>query len=340
MIETFPKTLRAPELYGEYWFNGDPVLIRESAGSVFLVDFWDYSSASCLRTVPYLQDWSQKYSEYGLVIVGVHSPEFRFGRNFENVRRAVEDFRIKYSVVSDNEGRLWNLYSVRTRPTKFLVDKDGFIRCICQGEGDYEQFERMIQFLIGESGIRGELPDLTAPVHETDIPGTVCYRATGEIRTGYLHGEIGNTEGYNPESTIEYQDQGLYLPGRFYVQGKWLNERELIRFEGGPGEEGQVSLLYQASEVNAVMNGGKTADCRVFVRQDGAWIEEESRGRDILVGKDGATFVLIDRVKMFNLIKNVEFGEHVLRLSTSSTGFELYTFSFSTAPIPDVIPAN
>lgn len=340
MIESYPKTLRAPELYGEYWYNGEPVSIHGMAGNVFLIDFWDYTSASCLRTVSYVKEWSEKYADYGLIVVGVHSPEFRFGREFDNVRCAIEDLGIKYPVVTDNEGRLWNLFSARTRPTKFLVDKDGFIRCIHQGEGSYERLERMIQFLIGEAGIHGELPDLSRPLRAIDIPGAVCFKPTAEVRTGYLHGGMGNTEGYNPESTLEYEDQGFYLAGRFYVQGKWLNERELVRFEGERGEEGHISLRYQAGEVNAVMNNNGGKKCKVFVRQDGAWIDEENRGQDILAGKDGSTYVLIDRARMFNLIKNAEFGEHVVRLSTNSTDFELYTFSFSTLPIPDVIPAN
>ena len=339
MIESLPKTLRAPELYGYYWFNGEPVSVRESPGNVFLVDFFDYTSASCLRGIPYLKEWSEKYAEYGLVVIGVHTPEFRFGTEIENVRRAIEQQGIKYAVVCDNEGLMWNLYSATTRPTKFLVDKDGFIRVIHQGEGSYEQLERQVQCLIAEAGIRGVFPDLTPPFRETDVPGNVCYRATAEVRTGYLHGAMGNTEGYNPESTLDYVDQGLYLQGRFYLAGKWLNERQLVRYEGEEGEEGYVSLRYQALEVNAVMNC-PAANERVFVKQDGEWLAEKDRGDDILVGKDGATYVLIDRARMFNLVKNAEFGEHVVRLSTSAANFELYTFSFATSLIPDVIPAN
>lgn len=338
-MESYQKQFRPPELFGDFWLNSEPVSVRDMRGNVLLVDFWDYSSNHCIRALPYVKDWERKYRDYGLVVVGVHTPEFVFGREEHNVRRAVQDSDISYPIVGDNEARIWNSFGSRTWPTKFLIDKDGFVRFMLQGEGSYDQFERAIQLLITEAGMRGELPELTAPVRETDVQGAICYRITGEIRTGYLRGALGNTEGFSPESTIEFVDQGVYLPGRCYLNGKWRCEREGVRFAGGPKEEGTVSARYEASEVNAVLGPEEGKKCRVLVQQDGKWLRKNNRGRDVTVDKDGKTYVTIDRFRMFNIIKNSEFGEHAVRLSTKTAGLQLFCFSFSSSVIPEAINA-
>ncbi len=338
-MESYQKQFRPPELFGDFWLNSEPVSVRDMRGNVLLIDFWDYSSLHWIRTLPYVWDWEQKYRDYGLVVVGVHTPEFAFGREEQNVRKAVQDFGISYPVVGDNNANIWNSFGSRTWPTKFLIDKDGFIRCMHQGEGGYDQFERAIQFLITEAGMRGELPELTMPVRDTDVQGAICYRTTGEIRTGYLRGAIGNTEGFGPESTFKYVDQGMYLPGRFYLDGKWTSERESVRFAGGQKEHGTVSARYEGSEVNAVLGLEGKKKCRVMVQQDGKWLKKSNRGSDITVGKDGSTYVMIDRFRMFNLVKNSEFGEHAVRLSTHTAGLKLFCFSFTTSVIPEAMNA-
>lgn len=335
-----PKQIHAPELFGDFWFNSEPVSIRALRGSVILVDFWDYTCINCIRTLPYVREWSRKYREFGLVVVGVHTPEFKFARNPENIQRAIDRLKIEYPVVSDNDAIIWSSFQNREWPTKYLIDKDGFIRFARAGEGGYDQFERAIQALLSETGIHGEMPELVEPVRETDMPGAICYKMTGEVHAGYLRGALGNTEGYNPESTLDYADAGIYLSGRLYVDGKWISEKESVRFNGESHEVGHITLRYEAAEVNAVINIGEGKDCKILVEQDGKWLSEKNRGSDVVLGSDGASFVLIDEGRMFNLVKNKEFGEHVLRLTASDPQFQLYAFSFVTSVIPDVIPAN
>lgn len=339
-MESFQQHFRAPELFGEYWLNGEPVSVREMRGNVLLIDFWDYSSAHCIRALPYIKEWERKYRDYGLVVVGVHTPEFPFGQNEENVRRAVKEFGVTYTMVGDNDARIWSSFGCRSWPTKFLVDKDGFIRFAHQGPGSYDQFERAIQVLVTEAGMRGELPDLTAPFREADAPGAICYRTTGEIRAGYLRGALGNLEGYSPESTLEFTDPGMYLPGRFYLQGRWKSEKECARFVGGPKKEGSVTVRYEAAEVNSVLDPGQKRRTKVFVHQDGKWLTKGTRGKDITVGKDGSTFLVIDRPGMYHVIRNMQFGEHLVRLSTKSADLQLFSFSFATSVIPEVVNAS
>lgn len=339
-MELESTNFHAPELYGDSWLNAEPFSIRDLRGQVILIDFWDYTSVQCIRTLPYLREWNTKYQEFGLVVIGIHTPEFKFAKNTEVVQRALERLGIQYPVVLDNEALLWSAFGARSWPTKYLIDKDGFIRFSQQGEGNYQQFERALQQLIVHSGYRGRLPDHTEPMRDTDYPGTPCYRPTGEIFLGYLKGALGNNDGYNPESTIDYIDPGIYLPQRFYAKGKWLSTRECFSFNGAGGEAGSVIVQYDATEVNAVMNAGSSPLSEIIVEQDGRSLAKECWGGDIVKGTDGASLVLVDSPKMYNLVKNREFGNHRVTLTTSSPGTEIYTFSFTTSAIPELIQSN
>jgi thiol-disulfide isomerase/thioredoxin len=332
--------IRASELFGDFWFNSGPVTLRELRGQVALLEFWDYSSANCLRTLPYVKEWRSKYREFDLVVLGVHTPQFKFGRNPENVEAALRRLEIDYPVVTDNDAVIWTAYSNRIWPTKFLVDKDGFLRFSHQGEGAYDQFERAIQSLLVEVGYRGLLPDLLPPIRLSDYPGAVCFRQTAEVQLGYLRGTLGNPEGYSPESTMLYDDEGFHLDGRMYLKGKWYNEREAVRFEGENGEEGFATLTYEAVEVNSVMGGVERQPTMVFALQDSKPLTKENAGLDVRFDDDGRSYVLVDAPRLFNLICNPEFGQHVLSLRTSSPGFEIYSVSFITGVIPELIPTN
>lgn len=339
-MELESQNIHAPELYGDHWFNSDPISIRDLRGQVILIDFWDYTSINCLRTLPYLKEWHRKYQDFGLVVIGIHTPEFKFARKPEILQRMLERSGIRYPIVLDNEALLWSAFGARSWPTKYLIDKDGFVRFSHQGEGGYQQFERALQQLIVHSGFHGRLPEIMDPLRDTDVPGNICYRATGEIFLGYLRGALGNNDGYNPESTLDYADPGIYLPERFYAKGKWRSARECFTFNGNQDESGSVIIRYDATEVNAVLNSGAGGVSEVSVLQDGSSLEKETQGEDIIKGTDGASLVLVDTPKMYNLVRNREFGSHRLTLTTSSTNLEIYTFSFTTSIVPDLIQTN
>jgi thiol-disulfide isomerase/thioredoxin len=332
--------IRAPELFGNFWFNSEPITLRELRGRVALLEFWDYSSAGCLRTRPYLKEWRSKYREFDLVIIGVHTPQFKFGRDPENVEAALRRLEIDYPVVTDNDAIIWTAYSNRMWPSRFLVDKDGFVRFSHQGEGGYDQFERAIQSLLVEVGYRGLLPELLSPMRLADYPGAVCFRPTAEVQLGYLRGTLGNPEGYSPESTILYDDEGFHLDGRMYLKGKWYNEREGVRFDGENGEEGFATLAYEALEVNSVMGGVDRTSAVVFAFQDSKPLTKENAGLDVRFDDDGQSFVLVDSPRLFNVICNAEFGQHALSLKTNSPGLEIYSMSFVTGVIPELLPTN
>jgi thiol-disulfide isomerase/thioredoxin len=339
-MELEPKHIHAPELYGNFWLNSDPIFLRDFSGGVVLLDFWDFTCVNCIRTLPYIQAWQKKYNAFGLTVVGVHTPEFEFATSPERIQKALENFKITYPVMLDNEALIWNAYSVRTWPTRCLVDRDGYIRFVQHGEGGYVEFERAIQQLLSEAGSHGELPALTIPFRDEDNAGAVCFRPTSELYLGYLRGALGNPEGYNPESTLEYTDPGIYLPERFYATGKWMNERQCLRFDGNEGEDGAILLPYQACDVNAVMGSRDGSLCEVIVQQNSQPIPKEISGDDIIQLPKQQSSLFVDIPRMYTIVHNKEFGSHLLKLSTSNPNLEIYSFSFTTSVIPELISTN
>lgn len=340
MISFEKGNIRAPELFGNHWLNSDPVMLRDLRGSVILVDFWDYSNVNSLRTRHYIKGWFAGYKEFDLAVIGVHTPQFAFGREPENVAKAVKRLGIDYPVVTDNDAIIWTAYSNRIWPTRYLIDRDGFLRYSHPGEGHYDQFERALQALLSEAGYHGVFPDLMMPIRNTDYPGAVCFRSTPDIQLGWLRGMLGNPEGLGPESTVLYDDRGFHLTGRVYLGGKWFSEREGVRFDGDDGEEGTATITYAAVEVNLVMSAPSDVPSKVFAMQDMKPLTKENAGLDILFDIDGTSYVLVDTPREFNLVCNQEFGEHEFMLTTRTSGLELFTFNFVTGVIPELVSAN
>ncbi len=147
----------APELVqGGEWINSEPLKLSELRGKVVLIDFWTYTCINCIRTLPYLKSWYEKYQDDGLVLIGVHSPEFEFEKDHTNVKKAVADFGILYPVMQDNDFATWRAYSNRYWPAKYLIDHEGRVRYTHFGEGDYDETEKMIQKLLEEVGAKPE----------------------------------------------------------------------------------------------------------------------------------------------------------------------------------------
>lgn len=340
MISFERGNIRAPELFGDHWLNSDALMIRDLRGSVVLVEFWDYANTSCARTLPYIREWFHRYRDFNLVSIGVHTPQFKFGGNPENVEAAMHRAGIDYPVVMDNSGVIWTAYSSRMWPTRFLVDRDGFLRFSHQGEGGYGQFERSIQSLLVEAGYHGVYPDILLPFRDTDAPGAICYQSTPEIQLGYLRGTLGNPEGHGPESTILYGDQGLHLVGRLYLDGKWFNEREGMRYDGESGEKGCASFAYEGMEVDSVMSADGREAVKVTVTQDGKSLSKDQAGLDIRFDGSGASYFLVGEPRRFNIVRNRDYGRHELSLSMTSPGVEIFTFSFVSGVIPELVPAR
>jgi thiol-disulfide isomerase/thioredoxin len=144
------ESTTAPDLAAGDWINSEPLKLKDLRGRVVLIDFWTFGCYNCRNTLPFIKGWHDRYRDKGLTVVGVHSPEFDYEKNLENLRREVASLGIHYPVVSDNDYQTWDAYNVAAWPTLFLLDKQGRIRWMQLGEGDYDEAEQLIQKLLAE----------------------------------------------------------------------------------------------------------------------------------------------------------------------------------------------
>ena len=144
------ESAAAPELGTGEWINSEPLKLSELRGRVVLIEFWTFGCINCRNTLPYVKSWHDRYRDKGLTVIGVHSPEFDEEKDVEHLRREVSSLGIRYPVVADNEYKTWNAYKVEAWPTVFLLDKQGRIRWMRVGEGDYDEAERLIEKLLAE----------------------------------------------------------------------------------------------------------------------------------------------------------------------------------------------
>lgn len=338
VTEIPPQKVRAHEVFGDFWFNSEPILISALRGRVVLVEFWDFTCVGCLRTLSYVKEWHRKYQEHGLIVIGVHTPKFPFAKNPELVQKAVERHGIHYPVVMDNEGAVAARYDQRAWPSMYLIDKHGFIRYQNAGEGNYTTTERVLQTLLYDTLSKENLPMLMEPLREEDRAGAVLYRSTPELFAGYVRGSIGNVEGYGPESIVEYADPEFYLDDRIYAVGTWLNDRNcLLHCERSLGS---IVLRYHAAEVNAVLKAEGEGEAQVVITQDGQHLTMENKGEDVRLASDGRSIIAVSEPGVYQLVRNTQYGEHLLRLSTADDGFALYSFMFISSVIPELVSDN
>ncbi len=328
---------RAPEIYGDHWFNSEPIILSANRGNVLFVNFWDATDQNSLRSLPYVKEWFRKYFEYGLIVIGVHTPKFPFAKEPALVQRSISENGIHYPVVLDNNFYVGNLFRTRLIPSFYLIDKSGFIRYIQEGGGSYLSLENAIQYLLADAGYRGEFPEIMKPIREEDKQGVHCYKASPEIFVGYQRGNIGNTEGYFPQSVNYYHDPFYYLEGRVYLHGNWLVNKYFVKAENEIHDEAYMKALYQAKEVNVVIKPEGESNFKVFVQQDGSYLSKENAGQDITIDEEGRSFLIIDSPKLYNVVNNPEFGEHILKLIPTSNSFTFYSMSFVSSPITEFI---
>jgi thiol-disulfide isomerase/thioredoxin len=329
MTQAEPGPVYAPELEGGTWIQGGPVAIRGS-GKPVLIDFWDYTCLNCLRTLPYLTEWHRRYAEHGLVIVGVHTPEFSFARNPEHVQRAVAAQAIDYPVVLDADFKIWQAYENRYWPAKYFIDVEGRIRARHFGEGAYGESERVLQQLIAEQpGFAGALPEPMEPVRPEDEPGAVCYRVTPEIYCGYARGAIGNVGTITPDRPMRFRDPGKHVEGMLYYEGDWLLQAESAARPFGAKGPSRLTLDFMAADANLVIHPpvtGGPGTLRVVL--DGEPPGEHA-GEDV---RDGV--VNVDLPRMYRLVSSADVERRTLTLETDSDGMALFAFTFTSCVAP------
>ena len=325
-LGTPPTSQPLPSLDGATaWINSPPLDAKALRGKVVLVDFWTYSCINCLRTLPYVRAWSQKYGPYGLVVIGAHTPEFEFEHSIANVQRAVKDLGIGYPVAVDSRQTLWNAFGARAWPTFYFVDAEGRIRYRQLGEGRYDQAERMIQQLLREAGRRDVPDDLVTPQGQgTQAAGGPRAPDSDETYLG-----ASRTEKFvSADGGLRAGRANLYTAARrlelnqWTLAGTWRVDDERVELEH-PG--GRIAYRFRARDLHLVLGPSRDGrPIRFRVRIDGQ-PPGASHGSD--VGADGIG--RIDAKRLYQLVRQSESSrERLFEIEFLDAGARAYAFTF------------
>ena len=322
------------------WINS-PALTPESLrGKIVLVDFWEYTCINCLKELPYVRTWYDRYKQYGFVVVGVHTPEFGFAGESANVAAAVKRLDVTWPVVLDGQSAIWQRYHNAYWPHEFLADPSGRIVLDHVGEGDYPSTEEKIQGLIRAQHPDAQLPkpmSLLASDSYTK-PGAVCYPQTPEVYVGLWRSPdaaLGNREGYRRGEVVAYHDSGRsHFDGFVYLQGPWFNaEQAMVHARSDTGGSDHLDLRYHAIEVVSVLKPEAGKPITVYVEQDGKSLARHDAGNDIRYDADGRSFVVVDAPRAYELVMNRYFGHHDLELRPVEYGLGVHSFAFESCAV-------
>lgn len=313
----------APDLVGiAHYLNTTPEkLSKEIKGKVVLYDIWTYSCINCVRTLPYITAWDEKYSDEGLLIVGVHSPEFEFEKDPENVKMSIDKHGINYPVVLDNDMETWKAFENRYWPRKYIADHEGYLRYDHIGEGGYKDTEKIIQQLLEEraTALGVQMASANSLVDIDEFEHSMF--RTPELYFGYKfaqnRNQLGSEEGFQPGKTISYSEPSSIDLHKFYPIGDWRNYEDSMELVSPTGT---IKLLYNAKEVNIVTDGN--AELKIYL--DGNPLPSEYSGTDITSGN----ILQVSEAGLYNIISSDSSSSHVMEIEISGKGFQMFTFTF------------
>ncbi len=323
----------APDFSCAPCLNHQPFKLSDLRGKVVLVDFWEYTCINCIRTFPYLRRWDKLYRPLGLVIVGVHAPEFEFAKNPKLVADATRRFGFDFPVAIDSDYKIWYAFHNEAWPADYLIDKDGNVAYLHIGEGEYGDFERKIQELLKQANpkLNFNQPKYKIPGDENvELHGGVCMRATPETYLGFARSiNIANPGGEDrTRQTVYVAPAGIPLDD-FALNGQWLAAAEYVHHAIGakpPGDS--VELHYSAKSVYLVAGSDDATPRRLYLTQDGKPLPRQAWGVDVRAASGGRTYVELGGKRMYYLVNNREFGGHLLQLYALDPGLSLYSFTF------------
>ncbi|MEK7811762.1 MAG: thioredoxin family protein, partial [Pseudomonadota bacterium] len=317
----------APPLTGAtHWLNSTPLTQESLRGKVVLVDFWTYSCINCLRTLPYLQAWDEKYRDSGLVIIGVHAPEFAFEKDQANVENAIREHGIKYPVVMDNDYAIWNAYKNEYWPAHYLIDAHGIIRHQHFGEGAYAETEQMIQTLLKEANpSNADVSSVLVNVTGSGVSAAASVQRTGRSPETYLG--FAREEGWASREPLLMDEQSDYSTPRqlgknqWALQGKWLVSEQSATLHSAAGT---LSYRFYARDVHLVMGSHSGKPIRFKVTLDGKVL-----GVNHGVDTDAQGNGKVHEQRLYQLVRQAgTLKEHTLRIEFLDADAEVFAFTF------------
>jgi cytochrome c biogenesis protein CcdA/thiol-disulfide isomerase/thioredoxin len=319
---TLPVEGTLPPLDGAVqWLNSPPLTREQLRGKVVLIDFWTYSCINCIRTVPYVRAWSNRYAKDGLVVIGVHSPEFAFEKDPANVAKAVADFRIRYPVALDNNLAIWRAFDNRYWPAHYLADAQGRIRYHHFGEGRTDETEAAIRSLLAENGVMR-----LAAKAKVDAKGASAAADFASIRSpetylGIKRGRNFASPGGLREGVADFRLPGTYLLNQWALSGLWQVERErsVLQTAGG-----RIAFQFRARDVHLVLGSASGGPVRFRVLIDG-----KEPGADHGMDIDAAGNGRVDGQRLYQLVRQQDpTRERLFTIEFLDPGAEAYAFTF------------
>jgi cytochrome c biogenesis protein CcdA/thiol-disulfide isomerase/thioredoxin len=306
------------------WLNSPALTAEGLRGKVVLVDFWTYSCINCVRTFPYLRTWYERYKDHGFVIVGVHSPEFAFEKDENNVRRAVREFRIEYPVALDNDYAIWQAFNNQYWPAHYFIDAQGRIRGHHFGEGNYEESEQLIRTLLAEAG-QTTLPGMA---QGTRGEGVEAAAGKGTVRSPETYVGYGRAEnfvspgGFAHDEAKSYAAPGALELNQWALDGNWTVEGERAMLNDA---RGSIVFRFHARDLHLVLGPGADGKpVRFRVSIDGQ-APDENRGTDIDARGEG----VVREQRLYQLIRQSgDIEARTFTIEFPDGGVQAYAFTF------------
>jgi cytochrome c biogenesis protein CcdA/thiol-disulfide isomerase/thioredoxin len=319
---TLPVEGTLPPLDGAVsWFNSPPLTREQLKGKVVLIDFWTYSCINCIRSVPYVRAWAEQYRKDGLVVIGVHSPEFAFEKDPDNVRKAIADFKIRYPVALDNDLAIWRAFDNRYWPAHYLADAEGRIRYHHFGEGKTDETEAAIRSLLAEKGVmrlavkaKVEARGASAAADFASIRSPETYLGRKRARN------FASPEGLR-SGEYAYRLPDFYQLNFWGFEGRWNVEQErsvLLQ----PG--GKIAFQFRARDLHLVLGSASGRPVRFQVLIDGK-APGKDRGMDIDAAGNGR----VTDQRLYQLVRQQDPSrERLFTITFLDPGAEAYAFTF------------
>ena len=312
-----------PELTGAtLWLNSPPLTREQLRGKVVLVDFWTYSCINCLRALPYVKAWAEKYKDHGLVVIGVHAPEFAFEKIEANVRRAVSDLGVTYPVALDNSLTIWQAFNNQYWPAHYFIDALGRIRHHHFGEGEYDRSEAVIRQLLLEGGRK----DLPGGIVDPKAQGAQAAAATTaqtspETYLGYGRGANFASGNVHTDESTAYETAFPLRPNQWGLTGRWTVGEQMSKLDQAGG---RITFRFHARDVHLVLapgTGGKPVRFKVML--DG---QPPRDGHGVDSAADGSGAVTQER--LYQLIRLQAPGDHTFTIEFADPGVQAFAFTF------------
>jgi len=307
------------------WLNSQPLTFEDLKGKVVLVDFWTYSCINCVRAIPYIRAWAEKYREQGLVVIGVHTPEFAFERDIDNVKRAIANQKITYPVAIDNHYAIWRAYNNQYWPAHYFIDMQGRIRAHHFGEGDYENSERIIQQLLAEAGKADIVTDVVS-VAATGAEAASDLRNVRSPETYIGFRRIENfvsPGGIAPDAIKQYASVSDLRLNEWGLAGKWFVGEEYARLEE---KQGNIAFRFHARDLHMVLGANSEHQpVRFKVTIDGM-PPGDAHGVDVNTQGEG----IVTGERLYQLIRQPtdSIGAHEFKIEFLDPGVQAYAFTF------------